>query len=1179
MFDKRLLALVPQARKHIVASVIAQWFGLLATIALFILMGLFLQDLLNGSVDSVKGTTLAIASILAIVVRMGCSTFAQTQGHTAALLAKQEIRQRLYDKLTVLGPSYGEHVETSEAVQVSVEGTEQLEAYFGAYLPQLCYAVLAPLTLFVCLAPLSLPPSLVLLVCVPLIPASIVAVQKLAKRTMRTYWGSYTNLGSMFLENLQGMVTLKVYQADEARHEAMNAEAETFRKATMRLLSLQLNSITVMDLFAYGGAAAGIIAVLWQFGEGAISFGIAFAIVFLSAEFFLPLRMLGSLFHTAMNGMAAAEKMYTILDAPEPQRGNACIDDLCVELACEDVSYSYDNKRTALEGVSLTPVQQGLVALMGVSGSGKTTLAGILSGRIDGYEGTVHVGGKDMRSVSRTSLMNTLTTVSSQGYVFKGTIRSNLLLADPHASDSELWRALTQCRLDSFVREQGGLDAAVTEQGSNLSGGQRQRLVVARALLHDTPIYVFDEATSSVDAESERAIFEVINKLAQQKLVIVISHRLGSIQNASWLYVLSEGCLVESGTHEVLLSQDGTYAQLWHGQADMEAFSQSIDATDASDEPLSGNRVEESKAQIFSDNCGSGGVDRVTVSPDEEVAQTAGVVGKRRSSLGIMLRMLALVGPLAPWAALAVVLGVLGFAAAIFLTVFATYALLDLAGFSQVVAGGAAMVGIVMCGLLRGPLRYGEQLCNHYLAFKLLAHIRDRVFGVLRKLAPAKVEGRDKGDLVALVTSDIELLEVFYAHTISPAVIAALVSLGMTAFIASISPVLGLLAFCAYFCVGVVVPLVASRMAGSDGREVRTKLADMNSFVLESLRGLGETLQYGRAEGRATDLKERMGRVACVEKRLKDKTAFVSALIGALVMAFGVAMVLIAALLYAGGALDFGGAVLCSAALMSSFGPVVAVANLGLSLQQTLASGARVLDLLDENPQTDDVMEGASLEGLARVSMNEVTFSYGPTRVLEGVQWSIEPGSIVHIAGRSGSGKSTLLKLLMRFWDVDQGSVELNDVDVRKIITKSLRATQAYMIQETHLFSGTIRENILLARPDASPFAVEEACRKASLATLIERLPQGLDTSLGELGEGLSGGERQRLGLARAFLHEAPLMLLDEPTSNLDALNEAAILRSLKEERGEATVVLVSHRASTAAIADVAYTVECGRMS
>ena len=1021
-----------------------------------------------------------------------------------------------------------------------------------------------------------------LLVCVPLIPASIVCVQKIARRTMRNYWGSYTDLGSMFLEAIQGLTTLKIYSADARKHEEMNGAAESFRKATMRLLTMQLNSITVMDLFAFGGAAVGMIAVLWQFSCGAATFAAAFSIVFLSSEFFIPMRTLGSFFHTAMGGMAAAEKMYAILDAPLPVDGAREVDPRDARVECCGVGYSYDGKRQVLEGVDFSAPRGSFIGVTGESGSGKSTLAGILSGANARYAGEVSIGGIDLRDISAESLRKTVTTVPFSSYVFKGTLRENLLLAKPDASDDELWEALAKCRLAGFARESGGLDMEIAAEGANLSGGQRQRLAFARALLHDSPIYIFDEATSNIDAESEAAIISAARELAGSHTVIMISHRLSAIEHADEIYVLEQGKLVEHGTHSQLLARGCAYARLWESQSQLEAFAQ------GDGEAASGETAIPGASATLGEGATLGaGVPESPHEADEPV-QPAGdarrgkagtAAPRRRSNFSIMARLVGLTRPLLPVMALAIVLGVLGFLAAIFLIVFAACGLLGAAGSWDVVPLGVACALVAVCGVVRGPLRYGEQLCNHYLAFKILALVRDKVFGKMRTLAPAKLEGRDKGDLVSLLTGDIELLEVFYAHTLSPAAIALIVSVVMVAFTATLSPLLAAYAAFSYAVVGIAVPWISSKASGTGGREVRDAIGSINAFVLDSLRGLRETLQFGRADDRALELACRMSDLAKVEGRLKDRTAVAMAATGAVVLALDMGMLLAAMHLANGGVVAFGPAAIACAALMSSFGPVIAVANLGSTLQQTLASGARVLDVLDESPQTVEIEDGVSLDGFYGVAASHVDFSYGDACVLSDVELSIQPGQVVRIAGRSGSGKSTLLKLFMRFWDVSSGAIEVSGRDVRRVATASLRQVEGFMTQETHLFAGTVRDNLSFAKPGASDAEIMAACEKASIADFVRRLPSGLDTQVGELGDALSGGERQRLGLARVFLHDAPFVLLDEPTSNLDALNEAAVLRALADNRTGKTVLLVSHRPSAAAIADATYSVEHGRVS
>ena len=570
MVNKRLIGAVPESKKYIAGNVALQWCSLCANIAMMSAVTALLAALYAGSMTQSKIVTTAVIALAAVAVRYGCTVGASRMGYLSSKAVKKTRRGAIYDKLLCLGASYSEQVKTSEVVQVAVEGVDQLETYFGAYLPQFFYAMLAPLTLFVVLCFVSVPAAVVLLVCVPLIPVAIAAVQTWAKKLLSKYWGQYTALGDTFLENLQGLTTLKIYQADAFKNDEMNVEAEKFRKITMKVLTMQLNSITIMDLIAYGGAALGVIMAATQLRAGKIDLAGALLIILLAADFFIPMRQLGSFFHIAMNGMAASDKIFRLLDLPEPAHGG--VDCPAGDIVCRDLHFSYEPEREILHGVDLTIPQGKFVSLVGESGCGKSTISALLMGRNKGYTGSVAIGGAELRDIEEASLMRCVTYVSHQSYLFKGTVRDNLLMGKPNASDDELWSALTQVNLAAFLRGEAGLDTLLSERGENLSGGQRQRLALARALLHDSPVYIFDEATSNIDVESENDIMAQIHALAGRKTVLLISHRLANVTASDEIYVLERGNIVQHGTHEALLKQGGAYAALWSAQQVLEHY-------------------------------------------------------------------------------------------------------------------------------------------------------------------------------------------------------------------------------------------------------------------------------------------------------------------------------------------------------------------------------------------------------------------------------------------------------------------------------------------------------------------------------------------------------------------------------------------------------------------------------
>ena len=578
MFNKRLIAMMGDSKRYIARNVALQWVALLANIAMIFAVSAFLAGLVYGQ-GSLSAALLVLLG--ALVVRFFCTRGAASSSYNASRTVKKTLRSAIYEKLLCLGGSYTQAVPTAEVLQLAGEGVEQLETYFGAYLPQFFYATLAPVTLFVVLAPVSVKAAVILMICVPLIPVSIVAVQKFAKRLLGKYWGQYAALGDSFLENLQGLTTLKIYQADGWKHEEMNRQAERFRKITMKVLTMQLNSTSVMDIVAYGGAAIGMAVAVSEFLKGNISISGTLCIVLLASEFFLPLRLLGSFFHIAMNGMAASDKIFGLLDLKEVESGESYFPQGELDISLDDVHFAYEKDREILKGITMNFPANSFISFVGESGCGKSTLAGILTARNRGYTGSIKIGGVDISDIMENELMSHMTKITHNSYLFAGTVEENLRMAKPDASKEEMEEVLEKVNLLAFLKEQDGLQTVLSERGENFSGGQRQRLALARALLFDTPIYIFDEATSNIDMESEEMIMNVIRELSKTKMILFISHRLSNVVDSDCIYMMKDGIVAEEGTHEQLMRKKGAYQHLFDKQKELESYAANMSWNDS----------------------------------------------------------------------------------------------------------------------------------------------------------------------------------------------------------------------------------------------------------------------------------------------------------------------------------------------------------------------------------------------------------------------------------------------------------------------------------------------------------------------------------------------------------------------------------------------------------------------
>ncbi len=1329
MIKKRLIALLKDSKKYIVYQVLCQWVMLLCQIAIVYEIADLVEMTLTGFVDRKTAFGHALIILPVIIVRFIFDRLYVKASFAASVDVKKILRRSIYEKMLSLGSNYREYISSSEVVQLATEGVEQLETYFGKYLSQFFYSLLAPLTLFGFFCIVDIRSAAVLLICVPLIPVSIVIVMKIAKRLLSKYWGAYAELGDSFLDNLNGLTTLKIYGADAEKAEEMDKESEHFRKITMKVLTMQLNSTSVMDIMAYGGAAVGMIMALKGYSAGRNDISDTLMIILLAAEFFLPMRILGSYFHVAMNGMAASDKIFALLDIdtdlgvqPDDagydtaeqtntsqdigeQTGNstnaaektvnsasiavytkeertevvnekAARDEYLsvrfnnsVDIKLTGVSYSYDGEQNALEGIDMDFPSGKLTSIVGLSGSGKSTLVGILSGRNRNYAGSVKISGCELSELPADIKNSAVTIVKSDSYIFGGTIYDNLKIACPDVNSRNMIDALKQVGLlDELLYKVGEVEILASdgkingdaednnsdnaelkrlakilmlkleEGGRNLSGGQRQRLSIARALLANSPVMIFDEATSNIDLENEQQIMGVIKKLARSKTIILISHRLGNVVSSDNIYMLDSGKLIGSGKHDSLVKSLSSYKQMYENQKKLESYNNQTGRKKASVE-----KVKFINAEL-----------RTYEEVENDIAlETAEFndgffTEERRSGLSIMRKLIVLIRPLIPAMFFAVLLGSVGFMMAIMLTVIAAGDI-DKGNYTDTFF--CIMIGVAV---MRGLLHYGEQYLNHYIAFKLLARIRHKVFEKLRELCPAKLDRKDKGNLIAIITSDIEKLEVFYAHTISPIMISFIVTGIITIFLIRRSVIVGLVALLGYYLIGVIIPFVNGKRGSKSGMSAGNDFGSLNTTVLESLYGLDETIQYQNGDARIKLMEDRAEKLRVSQHKLSKLEADQKSFTNLTIQIINLIVLLIVVWQVGYGAIYPIDCLLVLTLVMSSYGPVVALSNLSNNLSNTLASGERVLSLLEEKPKVTEVISDTDqkekgkenkkakkkakkkarqdenqeekhsekdgdenavsekldieitdarpemqmettgeatdidtdvdttpvsyIQNIHGIALENIYFSYGGKFVLQDMSMNIKGGQITAIHGPSGSGKSTILKLLMRFYDPQDGKVIISeaigkDYDIKTIQSDTLRNMESYVTQETWLFHDTIRRNIEIGSLGATDEEIYEAAKKASIHDYIISLPNGYDTMIGESGDTLSDGERQRIGVARAFLHNAPVMILDEPTSNLDALNEGIILSSLEEEK-ERSIILVSHRKSTVSIADKVFVSE-----
>lgn len=1100
MFDKRLFSLAPGVGRLVAAKVLCQWVGLLANVVFVVTVVVMLSPALavvesafdpmfsmgdsglisrlfigfgygGFSAETYVGCVLAI--VVCAVLRFLMMRAAAYFGAEAAERVKLALREQLFNKMLAIGPSYSQHISTADVVQSAGEGIEQIQSFFELFLPQLFYAILAPVTLFFIVAPINMPTAVTLLVCAPLIVLIVGMVAMRAARVFKKYWGKYTDMGSVFLDNVQGLETLKTFDADAHAAKKMDEQAEQFRVMTMNVLQIQLRSLTAMDVVAYGGAAAGVGVSIWQYASGAaLPLAGVLLIVLLSADFFIPLRQLGSFFHVAMNGMTSTKRIFALLDTPIPAHGMQEMpefgaSDNGVDVCFDDVSFRYvdvntdaaaavsvaadtavtadmetgktgqiggksgvvgagktgmskddDGSVVALHGVSFTARRGQVTAIVGPSGSGKSTAVELLSGNLSGYEGCMWLqsGNTGNNSTQRyqindlsiESLTREIAIVAAQSHLFAGTLRDNLLMAKPNATENELWQALEAAHISDFVRAQSQeLDLAIEQGASNLSGGQKQRIAIARALLRESAVYIFDEATSSVDVESETLILQTIRALADRgKTVIMVTHRMANAADADHVVVFERGRATEQDAHAELMRANGTYAKLFRAQQTVEniglrnnathstSASHALKASDSaqsvtqraemglqvSDSAETDNQLTKNTAQL-SDSPESVTQRAETTSRMSDSAETdaqGAKTGVRMSDSAesdaktmptsrLIARLLKEVGPQRKYMIVACVCGTLGHLAATFLPVFGIAAAFAAVG-SPVwnLSVPAALAAMAVCALIRGGMRYAEQFMNHNVAFRLLALFRAKAFAALRRLAPAKLAGKGKGDLIALVTTDVELLEIFFAHTISPVVIAIVTTVVYALALLTLSPSLAATLIIAHLIIGVILPKLFASAVRGIGSELRKESSALDDEMLDDMRGIGEIIRFGQGDARLASIQRRARSLWVKRVRLSVKNGDFAGFGAVLVMLFTaiaafLAMTLCTAVSTAADMseglmwMGFVGSnapalVAAFVLLASSFGPTLALSALPANLTQTFASARRLFALMDEAP-------------------------------------------------------------------------------------------------------------------------------------------------------------------------------------------------------------------------------------
>lgn len=1162
-FDLRLWQLTKGLRGHMVLSIVVGLLALLAGIARFVFLGQLLAQVLRGS-PSQSWVAPSVAVAAAIVLRALLDHWRASIACRTAARAQETLRGQLYDRIVALGPAWFAEQRTGGVMLSVIDGVEQLQTFFGQYLPQLAVALCAPFAIFGFIAFWDLPVATVLLVAALVALFGPIAVHMHERRTSLARAQAFKEFGETFLDAVQGLPTLKAFGQSRVWGERLATQARAVSDNTFWVLAAGLLTRGIVDLGAALGAALALVLGAWRVTHGQMGLTTLLIVLMAGTEIFRPLRDLRSVLHQGMLGQAATAGIRSLLEAnpPMPAAGTDPLRDAPASLDFNNVRFAYAGGRgLAHRGLTFSVAAGERIGIVGPSGAGKSSIVRLLLRQYDPQGGSICIAGQDLRTLDPEALRAKIAVVAQDTMLFAGTVEENLRLGRPDATHDEVEAAARAAYAHDFISSlPDGYQTSIGERGVQLSGGQRQRLAIARALLRDAPILILDEALSAVDAENEALIQRALDRLMQGRTTLILAHRLSSVIGADRILVLDDGLIAESGTHDELMKRSGLYHRLMAAQVT----------------PRSVSALRSDTAGL---QAGAPGTKTAQAGETEEDAvQGLRELDADARTLGWKATLASLVAAIRPWRVRLVLTILLGVGR---VTAFIGVGVLGAWLVSALRAGNphqAIAAYLLLVAPLAAVLHWLESWLAHDMAYRLLADLRIRLFGQLDRLAPGYLLRRRSGDLVTLATQDVETIEYFYAHTVAPAIVAVLVPAAVIAVLATAAwPLaLGLLPFLVY---AMLSPVRGRNRIDALGSKARESLGLLGAHMTETIQGLSDLLAF-QATGRRREAFMALAREYSVTRlALLTDLARQTALLDVATGLGGLAVAVVGACLVSAGQLSAAWLPMLILLAVAAFMPVAEIAQVGRQLADTIASARRLRVVHDEPvPVLDGERDLQPSPGGSEVRFEDARFAYAERAqpVLNGVSFCVRAGSTAALVGASGAGKSTIANLLLRFWDPDTGSVQLDGVDLRRLRLDSLRSHVALVSQDTYLFNDTLEANIRLARPDASAQALQLALEQASLGDFVATLPQGLATRVGERGVQLSGGQRQRVAIARAFLKDAPVLVLDEATSHLDAISEAQVHAALKTLMANRTTLIIAHRLATVREADLIIVLDHG---